>query len=139
MSKLINIYTNLKKEDPNTLYMFKSGIFYIFLDKDATIMNQLFNLKLTNFNDKVLKCGFPCASLDKYQNLLRLTSYKTKIIDIPNNVSYTLNQYVANNDMTELIEMISKTDEDTLSVKEAYDFINKIKKLSKQILSSLDN
>ena len=46
MSKLFDIYKNLKQEDSKTLFLFKSGIFYIFLDEDAKIINNLLDLNL---------------------------------------------------------------------------------------------
>ena len=54
MSKLYNKYLELKSKDDTYLYLFKSGMFYIFLDEDAKIVSEKLNLKLTNFNDSVL-------------------------------------------------------------------------------------
>lgn len=48
MSKLFNIYLNEKKNNENIILLFKSGIFYIAIDKDATVLSQLLDLKLTN-------------------------------------------------------------------------------------------
>ena len=36
MSKLFNNYILLKSQDCNKFYLFKSGIFYIFLDADVS-------------------------------------------------------------------------------------------------------
>lgn len=58
MSKLYEKYKNLKSENATKLYLFKSGIFYIFLDEDAIKMSNLLNLKLTNLNETIVKCGF---------------------------------------------------------------------------------
>ena len=44
MSKLSKIYQIFKKQDEDTVYMFKSGIFYIFLDTDAIKISNLLNL-----------------------------------------------------------------------------------------------
>ena len=43
MSKLINVYEKLKQENKDTLYLFKSGIFYIFIGNDAKIV-RIFSL-----------------------------------------------------------------------------------------------
>ncbi len=59
MSKLYKTYLILKNQDKNTLYLFKSGIFYIFLDENAKIISNILNLKLTNLSPTVVKCGFP--------------------------------------------------------------------------------
>ena len=64
MSKLFNNYILLKSQDCNKFYLFKSGIFYIFLDADARSMSQQFGFKLSNLNNSVVKCGFPTNSLD---------------------------------------------------------------------------
>ena len=45
MSKLLEMYVNLKKQDPNTLFLFKSGIFYLAIDKDANQLSELLGLK----------------------------------------------------------------------------------------------
>lgn len=65
MSKLYNQYVILKVNNPNKFFLFKSGIFFIFLDEDAKIMSKVLNLKLSNLNADILKCGFPENSLDK--------------------------------------------------------------------------
>lgn len=44
-SKLYNKYIQLKKDCPEKLYLFKSGIFYISLDEDAKNFLKYFNLK----------------------------------------------------------------------------------------------
>ena len=72
MSKLYDNYCYLKTIDPDTIYIFKSGIFYIFLDKDAKVVSDLFSLKLTNLNENVLKCGFLIQSIDKYSKLFEV-------------------------------------------------------------------
>ena len=89
MSKFYDNYLFLKANDANsnnTLYIFKSGIFFILLDNDAKIASQILNLKLTYFTENVLKCGFPISSLEKYTNILEKTQYNFKIIDNIKNV-----------------------------------------------------
>ena len=52
MSKLYDKYLFLKDNEPNpdsTLFLFKSGIFFIFLDSDAKIASNIFNFKLKFF------------------------------------------------------------------------------------------
>ena len=88
MSKLVNCYKNLKSNDSSYLYLFKSWVFYIFLDEDAKIISNLLHLKLTNLNSEIQKCGFPANSLEKYIALLKLIPYEVKIID--NNWKYLI-------------------------------------------------
>ena len=133
MSKLIDIYKQLKQEDSETLYLFKSGIFYIFLDQDAKKISQMFDLKLTKLNDNFLKCGFPSSAIDKYFNLLNGTDYKIKIIDNVNNFTFKFQDFNTNKSIQNLITTIKKVDVDSLSISEAYKFIEDIKSQTDKI------
>ena len=81
MSKLYERYLKLKKQDSSVLYLFKNGIFYIFLEEDAKKMSSLLNLKLTNLNESVLKCGFPVNNLAKYSSLIQSNGYQVHIVE----------------------------------------------------------
>ncbi len=133
MSKLFLLYGNLKKEEPNTLFLFKSGIFFIAIDKDAISLSKLLNLKLTNLNNTILKCGFPCSSLDKYLVLLKAHNINVKIIDTTKNTTYFLNEYQENKNIKELLDFINNIDINNLSVSEAYNLLEDIKNKVKQI------
>lgn len=134
MSKLFNLYKSLKQQDDKTLYLFKSGIFYIFIDNDAKIVNTLLNLKLTNLNTEVVKCGFPVNSLSKYLKLLKLSNYNIKIVDTISNTSCNIKDFSINTDNLSLLKKISSVNQDNLSIKEAFDFISDIKQKAKEIL-----
>lgn len=134
MSKLFEIYKKLKQNDNETLYLFKSGIFYIFLDNDAKIINKAFGLKLTNLNDKTVKCGFPSNSLQKYIRLLSSANYKIKIIDNSNTISYTISDYHLNTEIQMLLKTISNIDTETLSIPEAYSLLNDFKDTAQKII-----
>ena len=138
MSKLFEIYKNLKQNDNETLNLFKSGIFYIFLDNDAKIINKTFGLKLTNLNDKIVKCGFPSNSLQKYIGLLGSTNYKIKIIDNSSNTSFKLKDFTMNNNNIDLLKTISNVNEENLSVKDAYEFITNIKHSAIEVLKGVN-
>lgn len=130
MSKFYDNYLFLKANDinsNNTLYIFKSGIFFILLDNDARIASKLLNLKITYFTENVVKCGFPISSLEKYINILQKTQYNFKIIDNVKNISYSINDYIINDKIEKLLSEISSVDTNSLSVKEAYNFIETIK------------
>ncbi len=135
MSKLINTYKQLKENDSETFYLFKSGIFYIFLDEDAKKMNSILNLKLTNLNNDIVKCGFPTNSISKYINLLISNNIKFKIIDLVQNTMFDLHSFTLNNELLNLLNLIANVDENSLSVKESYDFIEKIKFNATNILN----
>ena len=89
MSKLYQTYAALKMQDSSQLYLFKSGIFYIFLDEDAKLISTKFNLKLTNLNSIVVKCGFPTSQIEKYTNLFNIANISFKIVDVQKNELYS--------------------------------------------------
>ena len=83
MSKLMNQYKELKKKDPNKIYLFKVGIFYNILNEDARIVSSKIGLKLTDLSPEIVKCGFPIAKLEKYTNLLRSHNIPFEVVSIP--------------------------------------------------------
>ena len=83
MSKLYDTYKSLKSCDKSCIYVFKSGIFYILLDDDAKRVSLCLGLKLTKFNDEILKCGFPISAKDKYFQLLKSHNFIFKISGSP--------------------------------------------------------
>ena len=133
MSKSYNSYLSMKKTDKDTILLFKSGIFYILLDNDARLVSSILNLKLTQLNSEIVKCGFPISSLDKYLHLLIKYSLNVKIIDINSNTDYTPNEFTYNSETDSLLLELIKLDVDNLSIKEAYskleDFNNKANKI----------
>ena len=137
MSKLYEKYLQLKKQNPSTLYLFKSGIFYIFLDEDAKKMSSLLNLKLTNLNDIILKCGFPINNLSKYSDLIKKAGYEVNVVDIPTNKAYPSSEYILNSEIKNFVETISNVDSNNLSISEAYSFIDKITSQAKEFVKEL--
>lgn len=135
MSKLYNTYLGLKKEDKDTLYLFKSGIFYIFLDDDAKLISDILQLKLTNFSPTILKCGFPANSIDKYMNLLKYTNYNIKIINSNENTQYTPNEFKNNLKSNDLIKKLSEINIDSLSISEVYSILENFQNEAKEILN----
>lgn len=81
MSKLLNLYSKLKNENSNKLYLFKSGIFYIAIDDDALTLSELFDFKIIDLNADSIKCGFPTSKLSHYSHLLNLNNITFDIID----------------------------------------------------------
>lgn len=140
MSKLIELYKSLKSTNSNKLYLFKSGIFYIFLDEDAKIMSNVFKFKLTNLNSEYVKCGFPSNSFDKYINLIQQLNYDVEIIEPTVNNIYS-QKMTPNIDskIQNMLDMIISVDVDNLSVRDAFSFIDRLKELSKNIHNSINN
>ncbi len=126
MSKIYNIYLDLKKQNSKTIYLFKSGIFFIALDEDAYTLSNLFNFKINNFTPSVVKCGFPCNSLEKYMKIFKAHSLQVKIIEPNQNISYKLKEYNQSEAIIDLLNLIKSIDINTLSISEAYKFLEKL-------------
>lgn len=120
MSKQYNSYLSMKKLDKDTILLFKSGIFYVLLDNDARLVSSILNLKLTQLNSEVVKCGFPINSLDKYLNLLISYKLNVKIIDINSNISYRPHEFTYENNTDSLLTELSTLNVNDLSIKDAY-------------------
>lgn len=81
MSQIFNKYQELKKNDPNTMYLFRSGNFYIFIGEDADTINEYVVLKKTNFCKEAMKCGFPMGSLEEYLKVFQNHGLKIQVIE----------------------------------------------------------
>lgn len=127
MSKLYNTYLTLKKQDSQTIYLFKSGIFFIAIDKDAYTLSDIFHFKLGNLNNTVVKCGFPCSSFEKYSNLFKVHNLTIKVIELENQTIYSFNEYKQNQSIVKLLEFINSVDINGLSITEAYQWIGDVK------------
>lgn len=140
MSKLYSKYLSLKKEtNSSKIYLFKSGIFYLFIDEDAKMMSPLLQLKLSNLNPTVLKCGFPVNSLEKYMPLLEQTGKTIEIIDLEKNISSSPKKFIITKDVKDFITYLSSQDSNNLSVKEAYQFIDDVVVKSKFLLKEVSD
>lgn len=134
MSKLYQTYVALKVQDSSQLYLFKSGIFYIFIDEDAKLISSLFNLKLTNLNSMIVKCGFPTSQLEKYTNLFKLANLSFKIIDPSNKSIYSPKSLILDDQLKLFLEKISSVKAYDLSISNAFNFIDTISEESKYLL-----
>lgn len=139
MSKLYKRYLELKEKDSSKIYLFKSGIFYIFLEDDAKRMSSILNLKLANLNEHILKCGFPVAKLDKYINLINNLGYNLQIIDTINLAPIPSKNYLTNNSLAQMVDKLSKIKSDELSIREAYILIDEVTSQAKQIKKEMEN
>ena len=137
MSKLYEKYLMLKKEKPSMLYLFKSGIFYLFLDDDAKKMSMLLNLKLSNLNEKVLKCGFPVNNLSKYSTLIKNAGYEVRIVDFQAETTHSSTDYILNEEIKKFIKKISNIDTNTLSIREAYSLLDSLASQSQKFTKEM--
>ena len=118
MSKLYNMYNELKKQA---------------LDQDAYTLSKFFNFKITNFNDTIVKCGFPCTSLQKYSTIFNAYNLKIKIIENTLNTSYDFKDYSNKIIINKMLDKINSIDINSLSVKEAFSLIEYLQENAKQI------
>ena len=90
MSKLYDLYKSKKEIDKSKCYLFKSGMFYIFIDEDAKYVSKKTLLKLTNLSNDVVKCGFPYNQLDKYMELFNNLGIEVEMVNnnIDNNLKF---------------------------------------------------
>ena len=133
MSKLYSLYESLKRKDNETIYLFKSGIFYLALSDDAIYLSNRFNFKLTNLNNSIVKCGFPISSIDKYIKKFTSNNINFKLVDSTINTIYSPKNYQLDSHIKKLIDSIISIDTNTLSVSEAYAFIENLQEEIKEI------
>lgn len=81
MSQIYDKYSKLKAKDSETLYLFRSGNFYIFIGDDAEKINEYVVLKKTSFCKEAMKCGFPIGSLDEYLKVFSNHGLKIQVVE----------------------------------------------------------
>lgn len=133
MSNLEKLYKSLKSSDAETFYLFKAGLFYIFLDEDAKKISEVLHLKLTNLTPETVKCGFPQNSLIKYTKLLEELPYNYRVIDSTSNLSYSLKDYTIDKGLHDMLKKIQEIDINNLTVREAYETIEKLQNKCKEL------
>ena len=139
MSKLYKRYLEFKKSDSSTFYLFKSGIFYIFLQEDAIKMSQLLQLKLTNLNETVIKCGFPVNNFNKYLEKIKSLEIPIAIIDSPVDSPMSSSNYLLNGNVKNLINDLAIVDSNSLSISEVYALIDNLSLRAKEIAKEMKN
>ena len=133
MSKLYSKYLELKKNNPNTIYLFKSGIFLLAIDEDATKLSDELNLKVTNLSPDVLKCGFPVSRQEHYFRVLEAKHIPFTIIDDTYGVVENYSDYMNNVKLKKIIDEIIKINFDHITFKEAYEILLSTSNLLKEI------
>lgn len=118
MSKLMNQYEELKKKDPNKVYIFPVGIFYNILNEDARLVSNAIGLKLTNLSPEIIKCGFPISQKEKYSLLLKNNNIAFEFV--------TLAPSDQNTSYINIIKKIKNIDLNNTTCKEAFDILYNI-------------
>lgn len=75
-----NKYDLYKLSYENYLLLFKCGNFYLALNKDAIVMNNILNYKIKD-SKSFFKVGFPLTSLDKVLKILEEKQINYLVID----------------------------------------------------------
>ena len=132
MSKLYNKYLELKSNDDSVLYLFKSGMFYIFLHENAKIVSEKLNLKLTHLNNNILKCGFPINSFTKYVGLLDYYKINYQIVDGSLITSKT--QYIENENIQNYLEQLQKLDINKITPLKAFEILDNLQSLLRSFI-----
>lgn len=122
MSKLYSEYLKRKKEDNSKYYLFKSGLFYIFIDEDAKSINKITPLNITKLNNDIVKCGFPENSLDKYLEIFKNLGLH---IDVIEDFCSKESKEEVNN---KIIKKIKNLNIDTLTPLKALNILSEIKR-----------
>ena len=127
MSKLYNKYLELKKKDSSKILLFKSGMFYIFLDEDSKRISEILHLKQTYLNGEIVKCGFPINSLTKYCKLLDAYNIPYEIID--NQVVNSKKDYIEDQEIQNYLKQIEKIDINKTTPIKCMEIVAHLKKL----------
>ena len=101
-------------------------------------MSQKLNLKLTNLNSSIVKCGFPASHLNKYLYIFDKENYNVKIVNSNSMLSYSQKDYITNNKIKELLKRISTTNSSNLSISQTYDFIDNLSQEAQKIISEIE-
>ena len=133
MSKLYSKYSELKNNNPSTLYLFKSGIFFIALQDDAKLLSEELNLRLTNLNEDIIKCGFPVSREEHYIRLLQAKELDFQIIDNTYGVVENYSDYMNNDKLKAVIHKILDINFDEITFKEAYEILRSTNTSLKEI------
>ena len=91
---LKEVYEKSKSTYKDYVVLLKSGNFYISFNKDAIIMNNIFNYQIKQVKDYI-KIGFPIISINKIVNELTLQKVNYVIIndEIINKKKFSNNSY----------------------------------------------
>ena len=131
-----NKYEFYKIEFKNYIILFKCGNFYIAINDDANVMNNIFNHKIVDTGN-FIKTGFPISSLYKIECELENKQINYLIIDnkivcknkLKNN---NYNNYLKENNNTlnfSRINRINKLLKDNISNPKINDILNNVEKI----------
>ena len=127
MSKLYKSYQKLKEKNPEKIYIFKNGMFYICLEEDAKKLSETFGFKTTKLNEDTIKAGFPTSRLNYYIEQLENRKIEFEIVDEDYSKIENYEDYMNNNKLKNIVKEIKRIDLNNISFREAYEMLAKIK------------
>lgn len=83
-TKAMSQYYSLKKDNPDSILLFRMGDFYEMFDKDAVVASKVLNITLTSRDrteKKTPMAGFPYHALDSYLSKLLDAGYKVAVCE----------------------------------------------------------
>ena len=83
----------LKKENKGKIVLVRCGIFVIATGEDAILLNQLYGLKVTCFEENVCKVGMPVSFILKYLELIEDEGYGYTLYDYEKDTKELVKQY----------------------------------------------
>lgn len=89
---MLENYYKYRIDYKDCLLFFRYGSFYELFDKDAYIMNKIFNYSIKKLSNNI-KCGFPVNSLDNVLNVLDSNFINYYVIDKNVYKSFDNNRY----------------------------------------------
>lgn len=107
VSKLYDKYIELKKENNEKMYLFKSGLFYVFLEEDAVKISKITTLKCTQLTPKVVKCGFPQNSLERYLEIFKELNLEVEVIQLEESEKKKLSNKICSGKIKSINELKS--------------------------------
>ena len=133
MSKLYSKYSELKKTNPQFVYLFKVGIFFLALDKDAIRLSESLKLNLGKLNETVVKAGFPVSKLEHYVRILQALNIPFQIVDDTYGIIANYADYLNNESLKKIVDQILSLDFNNITFKEGFENLLSIQKKLKQI------
>lgn len=131
MSKLLNKYNELKKQDNSFIYLFRVGIFYNVFNNDADVLSNALGLKITGLSNDLYKVGFPISQIEKYTNLMASKHIKFKIID--NLDKNQTNEYLKNIELKKVVNQVLNIDINTTTLSQAFNLLVDIQRKIQKI------
>ncbi|MCI9178230.1 MAG: hypothetical protein HFJ28_06795 [Clostridia bacterium] len=136
MSKLYSRYSELKKAEPNFVYLFKVGIFYLAIENDAIKLSECLKLNLGKLNETTAKVGFPVSKLDHYVRLMQAHNIPFKIADDTYGIINNYTDYLNNEQLKDIVNQLLALDFDNITFKEGFETLLSVQKDLKKIYSS---